>query len=547
MDPAGPRPSGFAPPAVLTAPKAPPAVPAGTPPTSTSPTPTVPTQPPTTQPPTAPPAPPGPVLGSSTSVLAPAPAVLPGTGGQAGDASFGPVSQVVRISVRTLSSRIDLVLPDRSTIAETLETVLELAPRSLREEAIAHGGWVLCTAAGEAMPGSSTLLDQGINDGATLFLTGIDAAASATVYDDPADVIADTVRSDPSGWPSGAGRACALGGAGLFGSVAFLSLLLAGPPWVVIAVVLGIIAVLGQAAAGLLSRRVGDTGAALVAGLLSVGAGAAAATVATAGTARLSQIGVPQLLIGAAVAGLLAASAALLVGTRQVVFEAIVTAMVLLFIALACCGFFDLPPDGGAAIVAGLGLGLMPLVPSVALGLARFEINPLPTTIDEIDADNETVDAPAIASQTRRAVGHVTALVQGLTWPAFAACVVLGLSAGVAGQVLAGLVGLGLLLRARLFVTTGQRLPLLIAGAGAIAALLLAVSADSDGIAAVLAAALLSLLAVIGCLALAGRRRGLTPGLTRAVEIIELTITIAIVPLVAAVLGLFAFVRDLGG
>ena len=46
----------------------------------------------------------------------------------AGEASFGPVSQVVRISIRTLSSRIDLVLPDRSTIAETLETVLELAP-----------------------------------------------------------------------------------------------------------------------------------------------------------------------------------------------------------------------------------------------------------------------------------------------------------------------------------------------------------------------------------------------------------------------------------
>ena len=80
--------------------------------------------------------------------------------------------------MRTLSSRIDLVLPDRSTIAETLETVLELAPRSLREQAIAHGGWILRTAAGEAIPGASTLLDQGIVDGTTLFLTGIDASNS---------------------------------------------------------------------------------------------------------------------------------------------------------------------------------------------------------------------------------------------------------------------------------------------------------------------------------------------------------------------------------
>src|SRR4029077_10526748 len=123
-------------------------------------------------------------LGTAAAVVGP-PSVLAGnavalaTGAVPGEASFGPVSQVVRVSVRTLSSRIDLVLPDRSTIAETLETVLELAPRSLREQAIAHGGWILRTAAGEAIPGSMTLLDQGVIDGPTLFLTGIDAADTA--------------------------------------------------------------------------------------------------------------------------------------------------------------------------------------------------------------------------------------------------------------------------------------------------------------------------------------------------------------------------------
>ena len=66
-------------------------------------------------------------------------------------------------------------------------------------------------------PGSVTLLDQGIVDGATLFLTGIDAADSAAVYDDVADAVADTVLTDPSAWPAGGGRAVALGAAGLFG------------------------------------------------------------------------------------------------------------------------------------------------------------------------------------------------------------------------------------------------------------------------------------------------------------------------------------------
>ena len=81
------------------------------------------------------------------------------------ESSFGPVSRVVTVSIRTPSSRVDLALPDRTTIAEVLETVLDVAPRSLREQALAHGGWILRTAAGRPLPGSTTLLDEGITGG----------------------------------------------------------------------------------------------------------------------------------------------------------------------------------------------------------------------------------------------------------------------------------------------------------------------------------------------------------------------------------------------
>ena len=144
-------------------------------------------------------------------------------------------------------------------------------------------------------------------------------------------------------------------------------------------------------------------------------------------------------------------------------------------------------------------------------------------------------------------VFYVTALVQGLTWPALAACVVLAFTPASTGQLLAGFVGVGMLLRARLFITIGQRLPLLIAGTGAIAALLVALTTELDGMTVVLVTAVPSLLAVIGCLLLAGRRRPAAPGMTRAAEIVEMTIAIAIVPLLAAVLGLFDFLRGLGG
>ena len=112
---------------------------------------------------------------------------------------------------------------------------------------------------------------------------------------------------------------------------------------------------------------------------------------------------------------------------------------------------------------------------------------------------------------------------------------------------LAGFVGVGMLLRARLFITVGQRLPLLIAGIGRDCRPAGCAHHELDGMTVVLATAVPSLLAVIGCLLLAGRRRRVSPSMTRAAEIIELTIAIAIVPLLAAVLGLFAFLRGLGG
>ena len=168
---------------------------------------------------------------------------------------------LVRLSVRTVTSRIDVTLPDQSTFAEALETVLDLCPQSLRDRAIAHGGWILRTAVGRMPDGESTLASAGVMDGATLFLVGVDPSAGAAVCDDVAAAVAATVLHDPSGWPPAAGRAVALGAAGLFATVACLPLLLAGPPWIPITLVLAGGTVAAQVAAGLLSRTVGDSGA----------------------------------------------------------------------------------------------------------------------------------------------------------------------------------------------------------------------------------------------------------------------------------------------
>lgn len=547
MDPAGNRPSGFAPPA------------AGSP-RSTASDGGIRTGPAHAAGPTA--ATGSPVQaagatapGGSSSVLAGGPVAAAAIGALPGEATFGPVSQVVRVSVRTASSRLDLVLPDRSTFAETLETVLEAAPRTLREQAIAHGGWVLRTAAGSAPAGSITLLDQGVVDGSTLFLTGVDAAPAVVVYDDVADAVAATVRTDPAGWPVAAGRPVALAAAGVFGVVLLLAVLWSGPPWMPVAISLAVLAAAGVAAAGWLARALSDPVAAVPVGLFAVAAGTAAATIVTAGSPPDRAVGPPQLLLGAAAAMVLAAVVGALVGSRPVPFVAVVTGSLLIVVAAGCCQLFDLPAAAGAAIVVGLALCGMPAVPRLALALAGAfppSGSARSTAEDaaeswETDAVTDGIDPAAVRLAARRATGYLTALIQGLSWAALAGCVLLARSADATAVVLAAVVGLGLLLRSRLFPTVGQRLPLLVAGIASLTAVLLAIAWTVEPGTVLLTVALPALAGMVISLLFATGRRRFSPELARGLEILDVLTAVAVIPLVAVVLGLFEIVRGIGG
>lgn len=501
MDPAGARPSGFAPPTAT-----------------------------------------GASTGSS-SVLASGGPPAPAVGALTGEAAFGPVSQVVRVSVRSASSRLDLVLPDRSSIAETLETVLELAPRSLREQAIAHGGWILRTAAGEVLAGSTTLLDQGIVDGSTLFLTGVDSGGAAVAYDDVADAVAAASRQQPSGLPRGFGRRVALSAAAVFGAVGLLALLWAGPPWTPITVTLGGAAVLAAVAAGWLSRGVGDVGAAVFAGIVCVVSSATAVAVTTAGPAALLPLSATSILLGGGTAIGVAVVMVALIGARAAPLIAAVTGSLVICLAAFCCLLFTVPAMAGAAVAVGVSLCAMPLVPRMALALA----GPATDTTDPAAATDAAIDPEVVAGTTRRAFGYITGQVLGLSWAALAGCVVLAVSDDATAQVLAAVAGVGLLLRARLFPTLGQRLPLLIAGLGSLVAVLLALMTSLEGGSLLIAVALPALVAMLVSLLLGTLRRPLSPELARGLEILDVLIAVVLIPLVAAVLGLFTLVRGIGG
>ena len=390
--------------------------------------------------------------------------------------------RLVRLSVRSVVSRVDVTLPERTTFAEALEAVLDLCPASLRNDAVRHGGWVLRTAAGRVPDGESTLAAAGVLDGATLFLAGVDPRAGVAAYDDIADAVAENVLHDTSLWQAGARRAVALGAAGLFAALAILPLLMSGPPWRPVALLLAAVTVLAQVGAGLLSRVGRDQAAAVAAGMISVATGATAATVATAGRTDLLTGGGPaNLLLGAIGASICATTAAVIIGAGTVPLGAVVTGGMVLAFALSCGVLLGVPAAGWAAITVGLTTGMMPLVPMAALRWAGVGIPFAPTTLEEVQADSPPIDAGEVGSLTGRAVDGVTAMIQGLAWASLAAAAVLAFTDDATARVLAGVTATGLILRARLFVTIGQRLPLLLAGIGSTAALMLAVITDPVG------------------------------------------------------------------
>src|SRR5664279_263235 len=288
-----------------------------------------------------------------------------------------PGSRPIRLSVRTTLSRVDLALSEGSTFAETLETLLDLCPQALQDTAVAHGGWSLRTAAGRHPDGESTLAAAGVLDGATLFLVGIDPGAGSGTCDDIADAVAETVQNDPSRWSSAARRAVAWGAAGLFAALACVPLLISGPPWGPVSLVLTAFTVIALVAAGVVARVMGDPGTAVVAGMISVATGAAAATVAAAGHLRLLEVGAAPLLLGAIAATVCASTAALVTGAAAVPLAAVIAGGLPTILALGCSVVVDLPPAGGAAVAVGLCLGLMPLVPSAALRWARLAPAPM--------------------------------------------------------------------------------------------------------------------------------------------------------------------------
>jgi type VII secretion integral membrane protein EccD len=273
-------------------------------------------------------------------------------------------------------------------------------------------------------------------------------------------------------------------------------------------------------------------------------------TLVLGGEHRLSGLGASQVLVGGAVLALFAVLAVLAVADWVHVFVGAVVCGVAVVVAAAVCVVSGVGASGGGAVVACLALGSTSVLPSVAFRLARLPVPAVPTGPEELRTDRESVDGARVLARSQAADRYLTGLLGATAVVGVGAEVALAFGGGGWPRVaLLGVLALVLLTRARTFSTVSQRVPLMVAGVvglGLLAAVLFRAGGELVRLGGVLPGLVLVAAVALGYgLAMAGKR--VSPVLSRALDIVEVLLIVAVVPLAMWVCGLYGWIRAIRG
>lgn len=456
-------------------------------------------------------------------------------------------TDLCRVTIIGPSRRVDLALPVVVPLAEVLPQLLRHAGETAQSPDEAHAGWVLQRLGEPPLDATRRVSALQIRDGELLYLRPREEAAPELAFDDLVDAIA-TSAGFQAPWTAVTTRrtTTALALAALATAAAVL--LSAGPPWTVpSAVLLGLAVVAGLVAAAA-SRVVGNVRLGGAVGLAAVGLAALGGLVLPGGDVELVDVGASHLLGAAACAGALATL--MLLATAASTHTFAVVAVVAGVAAAAAAGRLFLADNAAdvAAVVAALALALTPLVPVIGFRVARLRLPLLPRGVVDLTAEDD-LPGPDVLEQATTAARVVRDLLVVSVVVLVASAGFLAFDPGWAGPTLAAICALALLLRTRLFAALTARLALVLGGAAVGALVALGRFAAAPDLTTTLVGT--GVLAVLagGMIAYAGRRQARRPGpwAGRLADILEGMVVLAVVPVVLAVLDLYAWVRALAG
>lgn len=462
----------------------------------------------------------------------------------------GPVAGLVRVTVAAPRRRVDIALPENVAVAEILPVLLRHGGEDLADEGVDHGGWLLRRADGTPLAATKTLGSYRVRDGEVLHLVPGRQDWPELDYDDLVDAIASGSRRRNRTWAPSTTRPVGLAVGAVLIAAALVAVFRSGPHWVVAGRwALGEAAIL-LVAAVVLTRLVGDALAGTVVGLLALPYAAVGGALLMTRAGAWTWPGATQV----EVAGALLALAAFLgyLGTSGPGSDgALFAAAVVVGLMGTAGGWLTaserMPPERVAAIVLCVALLLAPAFNAIAIWLARLPIPALPRSPTDLIRDAPQPPRPAVYAAVARADGLLTGLLVGTSAVAEVTFVVLVGSDGTAARWLVAITASAYWLRARPYVIIRQRLPLLGAGlVGGLALLLGPAMSEPSKRLSFAGPVLVGLGAVAVMIGLAYSQRGPGPYLRRYVELIELGLVLAVLPVAAAVLGLYGRLHALG-
>ena len=456
---------------------------------------------------------------------------------------------LARVTIVAPDTRVDVALPHTATLAELLPSLLRLAGEDIADRGSAHGGWSLARVGERAFDTGRTVGALGIRDGDVLHLRPQRAQFPPPVFDDVVDAIATTARQRAARWQPADTRSHGLGiGAALLAAGA-LAVPFGGPDRLAATAVAGAVSVLLIVGGAVLARALGDSTAGAVLGFGGVAYAFSAGLVAVAPGTGVESIGRAELLLGCAALTLAGVLAAGLIGDYPALFVGAATAGVIGGTAALLAVLTPMTTHGAAALTAAATLGLAPLLPIVALRLARMPLPAVPADAQDMSDDATAVPGPGTGARAELAEQHLTGLLGACCAVLAGAQALLAMAGRTDARVLCALVAGALLLRARVHSDRTQRQLLIAAGLAGGLAVLLSVhvaTGQSTRLLATLALLILSG-AVSITVALLVPDRAVSPYGARVVDIVEVLLLVSVIPVALAVVGLYGYLRGLGG
>jgi type VII secretion integral membrane protein EccD len=184
------------------------------------------------------------------------------------------------------------------------------------------------------------------------------------------------------------------------------------------------------------------------------------------------------------------------------------------------------------------------MLPMLAFRLSRLPLPSIPADAADLRRDQSTVDGARILRHATLADQFLSGLLGGVALAVAGSSVLLA-AGGASACVLALVLGAICLLRARLFAGRGQRVWLLVAGAVAVAAVILLRAAELGPGARILAVAVpaVAVSVILLALAIALPARRYAPPWSRTADIVEALLVLSVIPLALAVMGVYGAVR----